>query len=343
MKRELSDGEVEAARQEVRAWMATRPDVTSAHIAQHTTLSDSTVRAWIAGRFPGGHEVVTGILEAVRKAKAGDILTPGAAESVTLTEDEHQQVPKVARTGKFYETQTVKRIADVLDYCAEQCAIGVVTADFGVGKTEAVKAWRRKTAGKVESVVFEFDEFSSTNKVDFVRIMARHFGLAHDVGSQNGGLVFRDLCDHLREHPVLMIFDQCETVRPRVMQVIRQLWDRTNDAGVGVVMLAAPILLARLMSGKMADLGALQSRVGIWAPLAGLTRGEMAAIVKQEGITEMDGAVFELWWKATGGSMRRLMRSIDLLRAKHAGKPVSEKTVTGVAAHLWGMNLGRAA
>ena len=41
--------------------------------------------------------------------------------------------------------------------------------------------------------------------------------------------------------------------------------------------------------------------------------------------------------------MRRLMRSIDLLRAKHAGKPVSEKTVTGVAAHLWGMSLGKAA
>jgi len=116
MKREMSDTEVEAARQEVRAWMATRPDVTSAHIAQYTTLSDSTCRAWIAGRFPGGREVVTGILGAVRRAKAGDILAPGAAESVTLTEDEHQPAPKVACTGKFYETQTVRRIADVLDY-----------------------------------------------------------------------------------------------------------------------------------------------------------------------------------------------------------------------------------
>ncbi len=343
MKRELSDTEVEAARQEVRAWMATRPDVTSADIAQYTCLSDATVRAWIAGNFPGGREVVNGVLDAVRKAKAGDILTPGAAQSVTLTEDDRQPVRKVARTGTFYETQTVRRIAEVLDYCAEQCAIGVVTAEFGAGKTEAVKAWRRKTAGKVESVVFEFDEFSSTNKVDFVRIMARHFGLAHEVGSQNGGLVFRDLCDYLRQHPCLLIFDQCETVRPRVMQVIRQLWDRTNDAGVGVVMLAAPILLARLVSGKMADLGAISSRIGVWAPLSGLTRGEMAAIVKQEGIAEVDEAAFDLWWKATGGSMRRLMRSLELLKAKHANKPVSEKTLTGVAAHLWGMNLGRAA
>ena len=189
--------------------------------------------------------------------------------------------------------------------------------------------------------MFEFDEFSSTNKVDFVRIMARQFGLAHDVGSQNGGLVFRDVCEYLREHPCVLIFDQCETVRPRVCQIIRQIWDRTNDAGVGVVMLAAPTLLARLV--KMADLGALSSRVGIWAPLAGLTRTECAAIIKQEGITDMDEAAFDLWWKSIGGSMRRLMRSIDLLKAKHTGKRVTEKTLTGVAGNLWGMNLEKVA
>jgi DNA transposition AAA+ family ATPase len=343
MVREVSDAEVDAARREVRDWMKLRPDVTAAHIAQYTTLSDTAVRGWIAGAFPGGREVVGQILSVVRKAKAGEVLTPGSHQSVVLTVDEQEAVRKVARAGKFYETQTVKRIAEVLDYCVEQCAIGVVTADFGVGKTEAVKAWRRKKAGKVESVVFEFDEFSSTNKVDFVRIMARHFGLAHEVGSQNGGLVFREICAYLREHPCLLIFDQCETVRPRVMQVIRQIHDRTADAGVGVVMLAAPILLARLISGKVSDLGALSSRVGIWAPLSGLTRGEMAAIVKQEGFAEMDEAAFDLWWKATGGSMRRLMRSLDLLKAKHQGRPISEKTIAGVGGMLWGMNLEKAA
>jgi DNA transposition AAA+ family ATPase len=87
--------------------------------------------------------------------------------------DDEKRVRKMASSGQFYETQTVKRIAEVLDYCAEQCAIGVITADFGVGKTEAVKAWRRATAGKVESVVFEFDDFSAHNVVDFVRVMAR--------------------------------------------------------------------------------------------------------------------------------------------------------------------------
>jgi hypothetical protein len=105
--------------------------------------------------------------------------------------------------------------------------------------------------------------------------------------------------------------------------------------GVGVVILSAPILLAR-MSG-MADLGALSSRVGIWAPLPGFSKGEMAAIVKQEGITDIEEAAFDMWFKLTGGSMRRLMRAVDLLRAKHSGKRVTEKTIAGVAGHLWGV------
>jgi hypothetical protein len=118
------------------------------------------------------------------------------------------------------------------------------------------------------------------------------------------------------------------------MQAIRQVHDRTSDAGVGVVISAAPILLARL--SKMQDLGALASRVAVYAPLSGISRAEMVAIVKQEGFTDVEDAAFDLWHKATGGSMRRLMRSLDLLRAKHEGKRISEKTIVGVGGMLWG-------
>src|SRR5476649_2795706 len=147
MQRQVSDVEVNAARDEVRSWMKVRPDVTAAHIAQFTTLSGATVRAWIAGSFPGGHQVVAGILSVVRQAKAGEILTPGGRESVVLMVDEDQRVRKVHQAGKFYETQTATRIGEVLDYCAEHCTLGVITADFGVGKTEAIRHWQGRNAG----------------------------------------------------------------------------------------------------------------------------------------------------------------------------------------------------
>jgi hypothetical protein len=109
--------------------------------------------------------------------------------------------------------------------------------------------------------------------------------------------------------------------------------------GVGVAILSAPILLTRIGASRMADLGALCSRVAIWAPLTGFTKGEMASVVRNEGLTDISEAAFDMWFKLTGGSMRRLIRAVDLLRAKHQGKRITETTIAGVANHLWGMSI----
>jgi len=316
--------------------MAARPDLRAEDLAQYTTLAASTVRLWLSGGMPGGREVVGQMERVAALVESGEALTPGGRpEAVVLSEDTTRPVARVARQGAFYATQTVKRVAEVCDYCSENAAIGLCTGNFGVGKTEAVKAWRRKTNGRTDSLIFEFNEFIGCNKTDFICTLGRTFGATKSSGAQNGGLVFREVCEGLRQSPALIIFDQGECARPRIFQIVRQLHDATKDAGVGVVILAAPILLARL--SKMADLGALASRIGIYAPLSGLTRSEAAAIVKQEGLTDVDEEAFSLLWKATGGSMRRLMRSVDLLKAKHAGKRITERTVAGVAGHLWGM------
>ena len=342
MKRELSDEICSEARDRVRRLLACRPDLTAEDLAQHTTLAACTVRLWVSGGMPGGHEVVGQMARVAELVEAGEVLAPGGrAETVVLTEDTSERVVRITRHGAFYETQLVRRVAEVCDYCATHAVIGAVTSNFGNGKTEAVHAWRRKTAGQVESLVFELNEYSGCNKVDFICELGRMLGATSLSGSLNGGRAFRDVCEKLRENPALLVFDQGEVARARVMQVIRQIHDRTAEAGVGVVILAAPVLLARL--SKMPDLGALASRVAIYAPLSGLSRDEMAAIVKQEGISDVEDAAFDLWWKTTGGSMRRLMRSIDLLKARHAGKRVTEKTLNGVAGMLWGMNIGSAA
>jgi DNA transposition AAA+ family ATPase len=178
---------------------------------------------------------------------------------VVVNDTAAERVRRVRKTETFYETQTVRRIAEVLDFCDANATIGVITGGFGTGKTEAVNAWRRAHAGKVDSAVFEFDEFSSTNKIDFVRILGHLFGVDRPACSQNGGLVFRELCEKLRKSPCMLIFDQCESVRPRIFQIIRQIWDRVHDAGVGVVLLSAPILLTRMTQSRITDLGAIQS------------------------------------------------------------------------------------
>jgi DNA transposition AAA+ family ATPase len=331
MVRQVADAVADRLRFELSAFLASRPDLSLQDLVHHSTLSESTGRNFMSGHCPGGHQVVTELRKVLDQARAGDILPPGGRAAVVVVEHPNGRARRVVKRHQFYETQTVKRVAEVLDYCEEHSAIGIVTADFGVGKTEAVAAWRR--GRKTDSLVFEFDEFSSSNKVDFVQQIAGMLGVP---ASKQAGKVFRDVCAYLHDHPCLLIFDQCETVRARVFQIIRQIWDR---ARCGVVILAAPVLLARLSRSGMADLGALTSRVGIWAPLSGVTRSEMAAIAKQEGVTDVDEGAFDLWWRATGGSMRRLMASADLLRTRHSGRRVTEKTIAGVAGHLWGVRV----
>ena len=96
----------------------------------------------------------------------------------------------VKKVRNFYQTQTAERTAEVLTYCAENCAIGIVSADFGFGKTESVRAWRRGAGQGVSSLVFEFDEFTCCNKVDFARGLATMLGLDARTGSQSGGAAF---------------------------------------------------------------------------------------------------------------------------------------------------------
>lgn len=341
MKNEVTEDVREALRARIKRFLATRPDVKMIDLVHYTTLSDAACRHFVSGQLPGGTEVVGEFTRVLDLAEAGDIMLPGGQNNngtVVISEEAPARVRRVAKRGTFFRTETVRKIAEVLDYCSENCTIGVITADFGSGKTEAVKDWRRGHSN-VETLIFEFDEFSSANTVDFVGRLAEKLGLEVVAGSQAGGKVFRKVCERLREAPCLIVLDQCETVRARVMQVIRQIWDQTNEYGVGMVLLAAPILLTRMMVSRMADLGALTSRVGVWAPLSGVSRAEMAAIVKQEGIGDVDEAAFDLWWRSTGGSMRRLMRAVDLLRAKHQGKRITEKTIAGMAGYLWGMQV----
>jgi DNA transposition AAA+ family ATPase len=343
MTRQVSDAVCDELREKCRQFFSSRPDLSAIDLAQHTRLADSTVRSFVNGNIPGGREVIREVHRVLKLAQEGEILQPGAEKAIVLPAERSQRIIRLPRRRHFYETQTVRRVAEILDYCVENCAIGVITAAFGAGKTEAVNAWRRGRGRKNESLMFEFDIFSSSNKVDLVQQLAKMLDLEPAPGTQSAGKVFRAVCEALQERPCLLIFDQVESVRPRVLQVLRQIWDRTREYGVGMVLLSAPILLARMRDSRMTDLGALTSRVGVWAPLGGVTKEEMAAIVKREGITEIDEEAFNLWWRATGGSMRRLMAGVELLRAKHGGRCVTEKTVSGLAAHLWGATIAAGA
>jgi DNA transposition AAA+ family ATPase len=326
-------------RERVLAWLQSRPDVSPDRFDLQTRFAQSTCRHFRDGSLKAGLDVVEAdFARVLALAEAGEIFSPGAGP-VTITESHAGKVRRVRRARDFYVTETVRNVGVALEYAAENAAIAVITGGYGVGKTEALRHWRENGGREYETRVFEFDEFAAASVLDFIGCMADMAGVPHQRGPHTGGPTMRALCAALIEAPCLLVFDQAETVRPRVMQLIRQIWDHTRHAGVGVALLAAPVLMERLTASRMRDLEALRSRVGVWAQLTGLGRAEMTAIVKQEGITGVEPEAMEMWWRATGGSMRRLAAAIDMIRAKHAGRAVTTKTISGVAGYLWGMTL----
>ena len=255
------------------------------------------------------------------------------------------EVRKLKRSRDFYKIETVSRVGQVLNYCADQGLIGVVSGNYGIGKSDAVQHWRNTSGRTIPHIFIEFDEFCSRNVIDFINQIAEQLDLPTFPGHSTGGKTFRAVCEALSDQPMLPIFDQCESVQARIFQVIRQIWDRTRRDGVGIVLLGSPLLVERMRDGRMRDVGALTSRVGIWAALNGVQKAEVARIVRDEGVTKIDDEALHLLWHATGGSMRRLMAVTDLLVTKHGGKAVTTRTIEGVASSLWGMDLsiGRAA
>jgi DNA transposition AAA+ family ATPase len=334
---------MEDIRKRVQVLLERRPDIEPHVLGSYTHLAPSSVRHILSGAKEPGVDATRELERVVRLVEAGEILQAGQ-EAVTITERSAEERPRVRRARDFYVTDTVRRIGQVLTYCSDQAAIGVVSGDYGVGKTESLRYWRTSGGGrKVNHVVFEFDEFSSRNVVDFVNQLAELLDVEGNRSHNMGGKTFRTICAALCDAPALLIFDQCETVQPRIFQVIRQVWDRTRHAGVGVVLLGSPLLVERMRGSRMKDVGALTSRVGIWAALRGVQKEEAADIVRKEGVSLSDDEAFGLLWKMTAGSMRRLMAVTDLLTSKHQGKPVTTKTVEGVAGMLWGLSAREAA
>jgi type II secretory pathway predicted ATPase ExeA len=329
-------------RSRVLALLQRRPDIKTGQIGVHTGLSHATVNKFINGTFTFGPRVDAEFERVLREIEAGDIL-PEHTEEIAIPKEPSaiRRRSRRARDRDFYVIDSVRKIEQVLNHCAEQGVIGVVTGDYGIGKTEAIRRWIGGAGSTVNQLVFEFDEFSSRNVVDFVHALADKLNLRADRSVKRGGETMRNVCAAIaqQEPPLLMIFDQCETCSPRVMQVIRQIWDKTRDAGTGIALFASPLLLHRLNAARMKDMGALSSRVAIWTQLRGVLREESMNVLKQEGVTDIDPDALDLLWRASGGSMRRLMAAADLLVLKHSGKRITVRTVEGVASHLWGLDI----
>jgi hypothetical protein len=325
----------DALRQRIAELLAQRPDLSQrALAAAMANIAPKTFLCWLHRTNADTEETLTEVERVIGCIERGELLRPGGD---ALTEADYAAKPRRVRSAErgvrnYYELATPRAIWDVLDYALEHESIGLVIANYGVGKTEAVARWMAKH--RDEAVSIEVISLMGGHRVEFLRAIAEASALPN---SGSALALFKRIVAELRATPRLIVLDQAESLTPRVFAVVRELWDAVRLAGSNFAVLAAPDLWLRMHGSRSQQLGAIRSRTWPTAVLSGFTREEMAYVVRQEGISEVDDEAFTLWHKAAGGSMRTLLASIDLIRTKHAGRKVTEKTIAGVAGFLWGM------
>lgn len=255
------------------------------------------------------------------------------------------------RQRPIYDISSTRKIGQSIDYAIEHQAIVLITADYGVGKTRGIEIWRQENA-ETPSVVLEFDIWTDTGRLAFISRLAGLLGIQDGIQTApQAARVYSRIIDRLREEPMVLIFDQAETVKVEILHLIRQIWDRTRDYGVAVVLLAGPPLYERLKFRKVRALGALTSRISAWPVISGPGRDEVAGILAAEGYrvegagqaasderAALTEAAFDLVHRGCGGSVRLLLELIDLLgRAK--GKRLGKTAVGNALAMLSGTRL----
>lgn len=274
--------------------------------------------------------VAAALSEFLAKVDAGRWDEGESAHVVDIRDARRQRGRRRAPAKPHYETQLSQDVARAMKFAAEKAQIVLVTGSYGFGKTHAVVRWIREEGD--EAVYFRFQRACMSRWVFLTHLAA---ALGCDTPPISSGLRaaagMAAIVARLREEPKLLVLDQCEAVPVETLQVVRDIWDDTAEAGVGVALLASEELYTRLTRSRAGDLGALTSRIAGHFVLKGLEAGELRAIAGAEGL-EIDQRTAQTWANLAGGSMRRFLESLELLRAAHGDRAVTPKTVEGVFA-----------
>lgn len=313
-------------------------ELTPSLIADHVGVTRSSVQRWMNGHLKSA-AMDASVSTFIGRVEGGEISLSPIPRGALRVEDIVDLAPRPAarRQGPrmHYELEITRRVWKALDYCHDESKIVFVDAVFGGGKTHAIREWIR--ARKANVVRLEFNQFIISNRKCFIARLARALGLeARGIASWAGDQLFQAVIDRLNAEPALLIFDQAEGAREPVLQVIRQIWDHTHESGVGVAIFAQKTLYERLRCGSGREVGALTSRIGLWARLDGITYREMVDVLRQEGFKDIDERALMSMWKGVASSTRVLFNAIEMLRAKHKGSAVREGDVDKLIATLRG-------
>jgi DNA transposition AAA+ family ATPase len=225
-------------------------ELSQAQAARELNYSAPVISAYRAGTYQGD---VAKLEEAVirwiaRQAKSR----------------ERKRVPVV-------ETDDLRRIVNAIQLAHTEKDIALVIADAGAGKSTAA-AWYAKDN---EKAVILINVVAGMNRRMLVQEMAKQLSLDADRVPLN--TLIKNVADTLLERDMVVILDEADYLRADALEFTRRL---VYDLGQSGLVLIGLSRLRYQIQNLRNDHRQLESRIGIFLSLSGLTRADAETIAR---------------------------------------------------------------
>jgi len=232
---------------------------------------------------------------------------------------ERKRVPVV-------ETESLRRAANALQIAHAEKDIALVIGDAGAGKSTAA-AWYAKNNEKSTVLV---NVFTGMNRRMLVQEIARQLSLDADRVPAN--TLVANVSDALLERDMIVIVDEADYLRDDALEFARRLVYDLGQSGLALIGL--PRLRHRIQNLR-SDHRQLESRIGVFLPLPGLTRQDAVAIAESvwPGVARK---VVDAVYGASKTDTRQFAKIIERMQGAMAVNGVAEPDVeiAGLAASL---------
>lgn len=210
--------------------------LTQKQAASEAGIGYSTFAAWLAGNYTGD-------------AAAQAILV---RKWVSHREQRREVRDALPGDPGFQETPTARRILTMLRYCQSAPDVGVIAGGAGIGKTETIKEYRRRSPNVF--VVTAEPVMKSAHR--FVAEVGATLSIA---GARAATRLSAAISDRLSGSGALLIVDEAQHLGAEALDQARSFHDR---AACGLVFVGNQSVYSRMGDGR-AEFAQIFSRIGM--------------------------------------------------------------------------------
>ena len=223
---------------------------------------------------------------------------------------ERKRVPVV-------ETEDLLRIANAVQIAHAEKDIALIIADAGSGKSTAVSWYARNN----EKATILVNVVAGMNRRMLVQEIAKQLSL--DIARVPINTLIKNVSETLFERDMVVILDEADYLKADALEFTRRL---VYDLGQsGLVLIGLPRLKYQIQNLRN-DHRQLESRIGVYLPLSGLSRAD-AAVIAESVWPKINRKIVDAIYNVSKTDVRQFTKIIERMQGTMAVNRVTEPDI----------------